>query len=120
MAPTRYGHEWIPAMSDLIAPHFDLPFRFSDAGTVCVEQGSEDDLVNCVYTIVICPFGWRDEVPTFGIPDQAFSYPAMPEQLQGIIQDQEPRTTLIFSESGDFYDELIRRIRIGVERRRPN
>jgi hypothetical protein len=78
-----------------LAPHFDLPFTF---GAVC-EQGSQRDLANCVFAVVVCPKGFRHEVPNFGILSPAFdSVPVMNEDLKGDIAEQEPRAELIFDE----------------------
>lgn len=103
----------------VIVPHFDLPFRFTggyDKKVAVAEQGSVEDLANCVYTIVVCPRGWRDEVPDFGIPDPTFGYPGLPEALRGSIQDQEPRSVLSF-EDIESRDALMAAVRIGVARR---
>lgn len=82
----------VPAVT---APHFDLPFKF---GAV-VEQGMGKDLQNCVYAVCLCPLGWREEVPEFGIPDLTFeNLPAMKSVIKTSIQSQEPRADIFFTE----------------------
>lgn len=100
----------------ILTPHFDLPFKF---GAV-VEQGTVQDLANCVYAIVVCPTGFRDLVPDFGTSDLAFTpQPVMNDKVSTAIADQEPRAEMYFSEQGIYGDsELSRAVRIAVEQRR--
>jgi len=77
----------------ILAPHFDLPFKF---GAVC-EQGSQRDLANCVFAVVVCPKGFREEVPGFGTVDPAFDNPpVMTDDMRNSIAEQEPRAEILF------------------------
>lgn len=98
----------------VLTPHFDLPFRFN----AVVEQGTTEDLANCVYTVIICPLGFRDMAPNFGTPDLTFSpLPVINDQVRIAIEEQEPRAQMLFSEQfGD--NELHRVVRIAVDQRR--
>lgn len=107
-------------MSSVETPHFDLPFRIVGPSVAVVEQDTIDDVGNCVVVIAATPIGWRDEVPTFGIPDLALlRQPLDAQEVAREIGSQEPRALLIADERPDQYDELIDRINIGVSTVRP-
>jgi hypothetical protein len=96
-----------------VTPHFDLPFRFEGY----TEQGTVKDLANCTFLIVLTPLGWRDEAPSFGIPDLAFGTPpVMRERVRTAISEQEPRAEMLFAESGTNVD-LERIVSIALEAR---
>lgn len=65
-----------PAVS---IPDYAFPFTFDPAtGFVgVVEQGSYEDIVAQVQTVMACPLGACQELPTFGFPDPTFQ-PAPP------------------------------------------
>lgn len=99
-------------MADI--PHFDLPFRFHSGSFVQVEEGTIDDVGNCVEAVLRCPSGFRTEVPSFGAPDFTFmTQPITSDELQAMIAAQEPRAALIWTEGPSPLDELI--VRIVVE-----
>jgi phage baseplate assembly protein W len=107
-------------MSSVETPHFDIPFRLSGSSIAVVEQDSIDDVADCVVVIVSTPIGWRDEAPTFGIPDQAMiRQPLDAAELARDIGSQEPRALLIVDERVDQTDELIALVNIGVSTVRP-
>lgn len=96
-------------------PHFDLPFQLGKAGATVVEQGSLDDVANCVIAIASTHIGWRTEVPTFGIPDLGMrKQPLGAEDIDNWISNQEPRALLAVNEKTDRVDTLIDHINIGV------
>lgn len=107
-------------MSFVDAPHFDLPFRLDGSSFAVVEQDSIEDVADCVTVIASTPIGWRDEAPTFGIPDPTFlKQPLDAQEIAREIGSQEPRALLIVEERPDLQDELIDRINIGVSTVRP-
>jgi hypothetical protein len=107
-------------MSSVDTPHFDIPFRLAGSSIAVVEQDSIEDVTDCVVVIASTPVGWRDEAPTFGIPDQALvRQPLDVAELGRDIGTQEPRALLILDERPDQVDELIDRINIGVSTVRP-
>jgi phage baseplate assembly protein W len=53
-------------------PHFALPFRVENGRAVVNEQDTADDVVSCVVAIMLCPTGYRAELPEFGIDDPTF------------------------------------------------
>lgn len=108
-------------MSSVETPHFDVPLRLQGSSFAVVEQDTIEDVADCVTVIVSTPIGWRDEAPTFGIPDLAFvRQPLDAQELAREIGSQEPRAQLIIDERPDQYDELIDRINIGVSTVRPD
>jgi len=55
-----------------VIPHLALPLRVIDGHLATVEQDSEADILQCVRVVLLTPRGARDELPEFGVPDQAF------------------------------------------------
>jgi hypothetical protein len=101
-----------------IVPHFDLPFRFRFGEAVTVEQDSIEDVGNCVFTIVSVHTGWREEVPSFGIPDQVFRKTGRGvEELYALVTSQEQRAEVIMHDSTDRFDDLVERINVAVKLR---
>jgi len=58
-------------MADL--PHLALPLRFVNGAAVVTEQDTGDEIMACVLAIILCPLGFRVELPDFGVPDPTFS-----------------------------------------------
>ncbi|MGH3986687.1 MAG: hypothetical protein ACRDTZ_05140 [Pseudonocardiaceae bacterium] len=53
---------------------WDLPFRLgSDGAVFTVEQGSDRDTENLIAAAVLTRPGEREQVPTFGVADPAFT-----------------------------------------------
>lgn len=97
-------------------PHFSLPFRFvgvsphATAGVTAAvnEQDSIDEIADCVLAILVCPQGYRVELPQFGVPDPTFSSPRVDTDLIRTLVDRwEPRAALQLSQNTDVVDELI-------------
>jgi len=82
------------------APHFSYPFRFASPGVAVNEQDSADEIADCVLAILLCPLGYRVELPTFGIPDPTFSTPEVDvDSLQAAVDVWEPRATTTVSQT---------------------
>lgn len=73
--------------------HFGSPFSFNTKGYVeTVEQDSAPDILAATYNLCVCPEGFRDDLPEFGIPQLEFqSIPLPIKALEGAIQGWEPR-----------------------------
>lgn len=104
-------------------PHFALPFRFgvvsssSGVGKAAVvdEQDSVDEIASCVMAILLCPLGYRVELPTFGLPDPTFSTPELDQKrIRTAIELWEPRAALLLDQHMDAVDELIQRAQVLV------
>lgn len=97
----------------VLVPHFNLPFRVSGKGFGVVEQDSEEDIANCVETILRCPQGFRDDSPGFGLPEQAFSLqPLDIVAIRTEVTRQEPRSSVAVFERTDDLDQLIARVTV--------
>ena len=88
----------------VLTPHFDLPFKFG----ATVEQGTAQDVANCIYMICATPIGYRDEAPLIGIENLAFDTPpVMKEHVRTAISVQEPRADMMFSEHGTEFERIV-------------
>lgn len=100
----------------MATPHFKYPFRLSTNGADVLEQDSIEEVAQSVQVLVSTRIGTRVELPTYGIPDQAFT--TDPEVNAAVIRSQcaewEPRAQTALSSSPDEFDELVRRIRLTV------
>lgn len=97
-------------------PHFDLPFRFASPQAATVEQDSLEDITNCVYAILVCPLGFRVELPTFGLADPTFSMPAPDlDKIRDVIETWEERAGVLLDQHPDAFDELISRVGVNVQ-----
>lgn len=97
-------------------PHFSLPFRFASPQAAVNEQDSLDEIADCVYAILICPTGYRVELPTFGLPDPTFAMPAPDlDEMREVVETWEERAGLLLDEHPDVFDELISRVQVDVQ-----
>lgn len=98
-------------------PHFALPFRFGPQAAVS-EQDSIDEIADCALAIVLCPVGFRVELPTFGLPDSVFASPRVDvEAMRTAIDSWEPRAQTVLDERLDVLDELIAHVQVLVQLR---
>lgn len=94
-------------------PHLSLPFRFESDNTGILhaavnEQDSPEDIADCVQAILLCPLGFRLELPDFGVRDQTFGSPgANIDDLQEAIALYEPRADALIEEDPSQLDRLI-------------
>jgi hypothetical protein len=49
-------------------PQCAAPFTIGPGGVETVEQGSLQNQQDNIYNIAVCPQGFRDDLPEFGIP----------------------------------------------------
>ena len=100
-----------------LAPHFDLPFRFSTANNAVqvVEQDDNKDVLNCVHAVVRYPRGFRIELDEFGVDELLFQTNPNPQGLVSQISDWEPRATLTLVDQVWDLAEKTLNARIGVE-----
>jgi len=100
---------------DIENPHFDIPFRLQSTGAAVVEQDTFEDVANCVEVIVRTPYGFRDDVIEFGFPSlELQTMPVVSAEVREVVDQQEPRATILITEQPDFYDVLIDRITVEV------
>lgn len=99
-------------------PHFDLPFRFGGPQAAVNEQDSIEEVASCVNAILLCPLGYRPELPEFGIEDPAFAQ--MPLDRDGIrrqVELWEPRASVALEEQQVPNDETATQLRAVVQLR---
>jgi hypothetical protein len=95
----------------VLVPHFDLPFRLKGSSFAVVEQDTEQDVENCAEAIIRTPYGFRDDITGFGLPDQTFQDQNLNKQLlKQIVETQEPRVSVTFLAQPDAFDNLIARV----------
>lgn len=101
----------------ILVPHFDLPFRLNGTSFAVVDQDSERDISNCVETIVRTPYGFRNDNPDFGLDDHTFdNQPLNKNAIITQIENQEPRSTIVITETMDLVDHLIDNLKIEVNK----
>lgn len=96
-------------------PHFRIPFDFiQEGGRVAAaetEQGSADEVFDCVQAIIRTQHGSRIENIDFGINQQEFKQaPLDLARLQADVLEWEPRANVVFSTQSDEFDHLIQRV----------
>lgn len=97
-------------------PHFSLPFRFASPNVAVNEQDSLDEISDCVVAILLCPLGFRVELPLFGLPDPTFSTPAPDlDDIRDVIETWEERAGVLLDQHADAADQLIARVRTSVQ-----
>jgi len=102
-------------------PHFNLPFKLASLGAKVVEQGELEDIANCVLVIVSTHVGERDLAPDLGVPDPTFRLiPIGADRIASVIGEQEPRASLVVTESIDQRDALLDIINIKISTVRGN
>lgn len=100
-------------MTDI--PHFAIPFEFHNGRALVVEQDTTDEIMACELAIMLCPTGFRVELPAFGIPDPTFSQ-GIPngEVIAAALGTWEPRSQEVVTGVLDALDELVSRVTVRV------
>jgi hypothetical protein len=96
-------------------PHFSLPFRFSNPQAAVSEQDSLDEIADCVLAVLVCPYGFRVELPTFGLTDPTFSTSPDLDEIRDVIGQWEPRASALVDSYPDLVDELIAHVEVDVQ-----
>ena len=92
-------------------PHFSYPFRFTTPQAAVTEQDSLDEIADCVLVTLLCPAGFRVELPEFGVPDLTFTQqPVDIDTLREAVDFWEPRALATFDTQPDQLDNLIARV----------
>jgi phage baseplate assembly protein W len=95
-------------------PHFSHPFRVSDSAAT-VEQGSTDEITDCVTAALSTEAGSRLDVPDYGIPDETFTQlgPNPNADLYlAAVEAVEPRAHLLGEAA---VEEMTKRVTIESE-----
>jgi phage baseplate assembly protein W len=100
-------------MTDL--PHFSYPFRFGGPQAAVTEQDSLEEIADCCTTILLCPLGYRVELPEFGLPPQVFSTPGPDrDEIRGALAQWEERAATLLSQDPQTADALLARLEVLV------
>lgn len=76
-------------------PHLRYPFRVG-ATVATVDQGSPDEIAQCVYAVLATRRGERVENPTYGTPSYVFRQGGVDEiELRQIVDEHEPRASIL-------------------------
>ena len=96
-------------------PHFSYPFRFGGPQAAVTEQDSLEEIADCCATILLCPLGYRDELPEFGLPPQTFATPEPNRvEMRAALDTWEPRAATALSQQPLGEDELLARLEVLV------
>jgi len=95
--------------------HFSSEFTLTRKGAVTVEQGAPEDIAACVYRTAVCPEGFREDLPAFGVPELAFqTVPLDLDSYADALTFWEPRATLETAEEAEALNQAYRRVRVEV------
>lgn len=94
-----------------LTPHFAYPFAFNAKGqSVVVEQDSEADLRARAANVCVCPEGFRDELPEYGIPPLLFDTIPLPiAEVQAAIA-KWAEVDLSVSEHAEGVETAVRKV----------
>lgn len=96
-------------------PHISQLFTIGRLGTAVVEQDSIEDIAACVYRTVVCPQGFREALPDFGVPSLAFATVPVPvAELRAAVERAEPRAALTTREEQEALNDAYRRVTLEV------
>lgn len=100
---------------DVTTPHLRLPLTFGANGALVNEQGSSDDITDCIRAIIAYPIGYRLDNPAFGILDMVFKLPinATAADLLSALQTWETRAPMEINET--ITDDLVRQLILKVK-----
>lgn len=98
-------------MADI--PHLASPLRIDGTAAAVIEQDSDEDLLQCVATLLRTPVGSRDELPEYGVPDLAFRTDTgeLQEEILAAIRQWEPRTAPM---SDAQIDDLVAKVEVAL------
>jgi phage baseplate assembly protein W len=97
-------------------PHFQIPFRLSGSSFATNEQGSMEDVVACVKSVLLTEPGERELLPDFGLADTSFTQHG--ESLDAITQavsTWEPRASTVAAENPVLFRNLLSDVFVPVE-----
>jgi hypothetical protein len=99
------------ARGGIACPHFSETFTFNAKGeAVVVEQDSPGDLVARAKNVAVCPIGFREDHPDFGIPETLFQ--TIPLDTTGVRQAiaKWAELNLSISEHGEALQTAVRQV----------
>jgi phage baseplate assembly protein W len=101
--------------SSVDTPHFSLPLRYVNGSAQVNQQGSLDDIVDCIYAVCVTNPGDRDELPDFGLLDMTFDQEPLPtDAAVNQITQWEPRASVVIDAAPDRFDEALVNANVNV------
>jgi hypothetical protein len=93
-----------------------FPLSFDVKGQAAtVQQESSEAHTNGAFNVAVCPQGFRDDSPEFGIADQSFAQvPLDLEALRQQIERWEPNANLTLEEVEELLGPAFRKVTIEV------
>lgn len=93
---------------DLI-PKLKIPIALVGGELVTVEQGTEDEVAQCVYAIVATPLGSRIDDTQFGVEDPTFDQlPIDSAEMLAAVNTYEPAAAVeVAQEVAEFTDRIV-------------
>lgn len=97
-------------------PHLASPFSFNAKGIAhTVEQDSPEDHRTRAYNVVVCPIGFRDDLPEYGIPELLFSrVPLDTEALKTAIERWAEIEEVSATEAEEIFQSADRKVTVEV------
>lgn len=75
-----------------------------------VEQGSKDEIAQCVFAILNTVPGQRTDDPGWGFPDQTFRQGGVDlNELRRVVEEHEPRASVLTDSE---FEGLVQRVRV--------
>lgn len=91
-------------------PHFSYPFRFgsgADKHALVNEQGTDEDIIDCVIAICKTPTGFRLDLPDFGVPELLFDeMPLRIDDVETALEKWEERASYRVTTEPHFRERL--------------
>lgn len=110
----------VALMAIVDTPKLAFPLRLDTNGARALvhEQGTDEEIMDCVEVLLSTEVGERVEVPDYGISPQEFREGgASREELIEAIRIWEDRAEVTIERNADQWDELIDRLRLSVKGR---
>lgn len=105
-------------MAKIQNPHIAFPFSLNASGTSLRtrEQGSDDEIEDKLQVLLGTEIGSRQEVPEYGIKDQAFRQGgAQLEEIAAAIKKWEPRADSSLERLQELSETLTDNIQVKTE-----
>jgi hypothetical protein len=98
-------------------PHPTIPVQITASGGLAtVDQGSPEEIAQCVEAIVRTPLNWRDDLPELGLPDQTFRMGgADPAVVSRALDTYEPRAEHLVTEAPDLLDAALSIVQVTLD-----
>lgn len=99
----------------ITTPKISFPFhlRANGQSAVVVEQDSDDEIVDCVETLLSTEEGSREELPAYGIDEQVFLQGGVDlDVVMATVARWEPRALVVLE--ADEIEALVQRVRVKV------